>query len=218
MPLFGLINKKPRWGLTWKGWITIIILVTLWMVVSFKNIVPFLSSQNPIDAELLVVEGYIPDYALAGILNEYRSRPYKMIIATGVWYPQGTYLAQFKTAPDVLRYSLIKLGLDSNAIASVPIPRLEFRDRTYQCGLAVKRYLKDNQLRFKSVNIYSVGVHGRRSRYLFQKAFGDQMMVGNIVSLELSYDPDKWWTSSMGFRTVTDEIIAWIYARFLFQP
>lgn len=218
MALLGLVNKKQRWGLSWKGWVLTICFLILMFILTVRNLVPFLASQNPVKSELLVVEGYIPDYALPEIVREFESGRYKLLIATGVWYPQGTYLAQFKTAPDVLRYSLIILGIDSTKIVSVPIPQFEFRDRTYHCGLAVKNYLDQHQLKFNSMNLYSVGVHGRRSRYLFQKAFDEEMTIGNIVSLELSYDPDRWWKTSMGFRTVTDEAIAWIYARFLFSP
>lgn len=218
MSFLGLVNKKPRWGLTWKGWLVVIFVLSSWIYYTFQNIVPFLTAQAPIDAELLVIEGYIPDYALPGIIREYRSKPYKMIITTGVWYPQGTYLAQFKTAPDVLRYSLIKLGIDPENIVSVPLPRNEYRDRTYQCAMSIKKYLAQNRLQFESMNLYSVGVHGRRSRYLFEKALGDQMEIGNIVALEITYNPDRWYKTSTGFRTVTDEMVAWLYARVLFVP
>jgi len=33
-----------------------------------------------------------------------------------------------------------------------------------------------------------------------------------------AYDAKAWWRSSAGVRTVADEMIAWLYARFIFSP
>ena len=63
----------------------------------------------------------------------------------------------------------------------------------------------------------SSGAHSRRTRLLFQKAFGDGVTIGIVASPEREFDPRRWWTSSSGFRTVTSEIIAYLYARFIFR-
>jgi hypothetical protein len=67
-------------------------------------------------------------------------------------------------------------------------------------------------------NLISVGPHARRSRLLFEKAFGREVRVGIIALESQDYDPQHWWRSSMGVRVVTDELIAYSYARLLFHP
>ena len=63
-----------------------------------------------------------------------------------------------------------------------------------------------------------MGPHARRSRLLFEKAFGRDTRVGIIALEDRDYDPAHWWKSSQGVRTVTDELIAYGYARLLFHP
>ena len=43
-------------------------------------------------------------------------------------------------------------------------------------------------------------------------------VVGLIAGKDLSYDPVKWWNSSRRFRTVTNEALAYLYAKLFFHP
>jgi hypothetical protein len=70
----------------------------------------------------------------------------------------------------------------------------------------------------KAINLISVGAHARRSRLLFEKAFGGDTRVGVIAVEDRSYDGSHWWKSSAGVRAVLDEMITYSYARFLFFP
>jgi hypothetical protein len=69
-----------------------------------------------------------------------------------------------------------------------------------------------------SVDIVSIGPHARRSRLLYQKALGDKVKVGVIAIEDKRFDPDHWWQSSVGVRSVMGETIAYLYARFFFWP
>ena len=42
--------------------------------------------------------------------------------------------------------------------------------------------------------------------------------VGVISGPDEEYDQRHWWTTSAGVRTVLDEVIAYLYAKFLFHP
>jgi hypothetical protein len=53
---------------------------------------------------------------------------------------------------------------------------------------------------------------------LFQKALGDNILVGVIAAPNSRYDANEWWTSSAGVRTLIGEALAYLYARFLFYP
>jgi hypothetical protein len=61
-------------------------------------------------------------------------------------------------------------------------------------------------------------VHARRSRLLFQKAFGPGIEVGVIAIRDREYNPRVWWRYSEGVKEVLSEGAAYLYARFLFYP
>jgi uncharacterized SAM-binding protein YcdF (DUF218 family) len=67
-------------------------------------------------------------------------------------------------------------------------------------------------------NLVSVGPHCRRSRLLFEKALGEAIQVGVVPAPPDDYEPEHWWRTSQGFRTVSGEIIAYAYARLFFNP
>ena len=69
-----------------------------------------------------------------------------------------------------------------------------------------------------SINVVTESVHARRTRLLFQEAFGGEVKVGIIAARNPDYDPEHWWSSSDGFREVSGETIAYLYARLFFRP
>jgi hypothetical protein len=52
----------------------------LWVILGLYN---FLAQNDRVDAEILVVEGWLPEYALEEAIKEYKSHPYKKIVTTG---------------------------------------------------------------------------------------------------------------------------------------
>ena len=69
-----------------------------------------------------------------------------------------------------------------------------------------------------SFDIVTQGPHARRSRLLYEKAFGGDVEVGVIATEDPKYDPAHWWRSSEGVREVMSEAIAYGYARLFFHP
>ncbi|HTL15803.1 MAG TPA: YdcF family protein, partial [Patescibacteria group bacterium] len=129
----------------------------------------------------------------------------------------GIHLAQYKTYAQLGAATLIRLGLDSNAVQAVPAPRVP-RDRTYAEAVALKRWLLEHDIKLQKINLVSVGLHSRRSRLLYQKAMGKDVVIG-VTSIALKeYDPRHWWRYSAGVRSVIAESVAYLYARFLFSP
>ena len=70
----------------------------------------------------------------------------------------------------------------------------------------------------KRIDVATVALHARRSRLLYQKAFGSQTEVGIIALDDLTYDPAHWWRYSEGVRETIGESIAYVYARLFFHP
>lgn len=53
---------------------------------------------------------------------------------------------------------------------------------------------------------------------LYEMAIGEKARVGVIALEPESYNPDRWWTSSAGVRTLIGETIAYLYYRIFFHP
>lgn len=91
------------------------------------------------------------------------------------------------------------------------------KDRTYHSALAVNQWLAQHGVSVRFINVATLGPHARRSRLLYEKAFGKDVQVGVIGLQDRKYDPNHWWQSSEGVREVLGEGIAYIYARFFFS-
>ena len=109
------------------------------------------------------------------------------------------------------------LGVREDLIVSVPTPPVR-ADRTYASALALDNWLSQSGLQINSLDVYSLGTHARRTQLLFQDALGDNIAVGVIAASSPEYDADNWWAWSSGVRAVVGELVAYLYARFLFTP
>ena len=174
----------------------------------------FLSPNAPIEAQILVVEGWLPDDALKKAADHIASNHYEFIITTGGPLDHGLFLSEYKTYANLARATLAKLlnRHDITAVASPPVQK----DRTYASALAFKKWLQDSRIRLHMVNVISQEAHGRRSRYLFQKALGSDYSVGIISIADSDYDTERWWASSERFKTVVEETIAYVYTLGMF--
>jgi hypothetical protein len=211
------IKQKTCWCLTIYGWLFILILVVVVMILAIKSIHPFLAMNRPIYGGLLIVEGWVPDYVLQQAINEFQKKPYQLLITTGGPLEQGFHLSEYQTYAGLAAAILKNLGFNENLLISIPSPAVR-KDRTYASALAVKKWLFTSDLLISSITIYTLGTHARRSRLLFEKAFGHQISVGIIAVENLEYDSLKWWKSSSGVRSIINETIAYLYARFFFYP
>lgn len=218
MGRFPIVQKKEKWALTWRGRLLLLTLLFFGLWVYAKTIVPFLSPNKPAGAGLLVVEGFLPDYALEESMNIFHSGGYEHMLVTGKKREKGAHLDQYENDGEYSAASLIRMGFRNENLSVVATDDDVTKDRTYQSALVVRDWIRENRPGTGSVDLVSMGTHSRRSRLLFEKAFDDDTDIGIISLTNRSYDPQKWWQSSHGFREVNKETIAWIYARFFFWP
>jgi hypothetical protein len=217
MALHGLIKRKEFWVPSLRGWIILVVGMTALFVTATSHIHPFLAQNNPIQAEILVVEGWLPDYALRGAVDEFRSNNYRLVITTGGLLEQGHFLSRHRSNAELAAETIKSLGLNEESVVAVPAGRVK-HDRTYESALALKRWLVESRTSLKCLNLYSLGPHARRSQLLFQRALGDNIAVGIIASDIRDYDPEHWWEYSSGVTRVIGEVINYCYARFFFFP
>jgi len=216
MAYWGLLKRRETQVLTWRGWFILLLCLGAAAGLLAISIHPFLAVTQPVHGELLVVEGWMPDNQLEAAVALFQEGGYRLLITTGGPLGRGGHLSAYATDAELTAATLRKLGLPGDKIVAVPTPPSR-RDRTYESALALRDWLSHSDPALRSLDVYSKGAHARRTRLLFQKAFGSDIAVG-IIAAEPDYDADRWWTSSSGVRVVVGESVAYLYARLLFFP
>jgi hypothetical protein len=213
----GFICRRQCLVPTLRGWLILVLACGALTILGARQVARFLTVNDPVPGGVLVVEGWAPDYALAAAMAEFNQNRYDRLFVTGVPLDQGAPLSEYKTYAELGAAILLKLGLSSNVVQAVPAAAVR-QDRTYAMATSLKRWMSEHGMAPTKVNLMSVGPHARRSRLLFEKALGNGVTVGVIAVPSRDFDPAHWWRSSYGVRTVLDEALAYLYARFLFVP
>ncbi len=181
---------------------------------AIANLHSFLAKNAPIDADLLVVEGWLPDYALKAAMKEFEQGSYRRLATIGGAIPCGSYLFQYKTFAELAAASLTAMGLEKEDVLAVP-HNAESASRTYDMAIDLKQWLLSTYPEINSLNLVTLGTHSRRSWILFRKSFEPRIHIGMIAIPPCHYDPLKWWQSSEGTRSILSELIAYVYTRLL---
>jgi len=211
----GLIKRKECWVPTARGWLVVAVLFLACSATVVRSLDSFLSVNHPIAADVLIVEGWLPDYALRDAVEEFKHGGYKYVITSGGADPEIRLWSHYETWADAAAADLGRMGMQTNLI--VPVPSVyHSRDRTYSAAMAVKEWLASRSNEVHAVNVYSLAAHARRTRLLFQKAFGSKVKVGIFAHPESAYNARRWWTTSEGVRDVEGETTAYLYARCIF--
>jgi hypothetical protein len=212
----GLLRRREVILPTWRGWLGLALLLAAGARGFLVWVQPFLAVNAPIGGEALVVEGWIPDYALREALREFRSRGYPVLITTGGPVPEGMASSYHGNYARLAAAALREFGLPADSIVEAPAMGVR-KDRTYAEGVAVAAWMRRQGRVPGSLDLFSFSTHARRSRLLFCLALGPGTRVGVFASRNRDYDPDRWWASSSGFRQVMDEWIAYLYAKSVFR-
>ena len=212
----GLTKRRECRVPTLRGWLAILVAGIALCAGLLHGVYPFLAVSEARRGGVLVAEGWGSEAVLTAVLAEFRREHYDGLFVTGVPIEESSPLAEYKSFAELGAAVLTRLGGDPNAIHAIPAPAVR-QDRTYASAVALKNWLREHGVAPTTVNVMTSGAHSRRTRLLFQKAFGDGVAIGIVASPERDFDPRRWWTSSSGFRTVTDEAIAYLYARFVFR-
>ena len=157
-------------------------------------------------------------HAINIAVAEFQAGHYEKVYATGgPTVGNGGYINDYNTSASVGAQCLVSAGIPASLVQMVP-SHVSGRDRTYSSALALREYFRTNGLALKKFNILTEDVHARRTRLLFQAAFGSEAAVGIIAVPDPDYDPRHWWRYSEGVREILGETIAYLYAKFLFWP
>ncbi|MBW4683059.1 MAG: YdcF family protein [Microcoleus vaginatus WJT46-NPBG5] len=183
-------------------------------MLTINHLHPFLALNSPVKADILVVEGWLPDYAIKTSIDEFKTGGYRKLITTGGPLSKGYYLAEYKTFAEIAAATLIALNFEPDNLIAVPAPAA-IKHRTQASAVALRQWLSTSGLEVKAINLYTFGPHARRSWLIFKQVLAPEICVGVIAAQPLDYDANNWWQSSTGVRSTISESIAYAYARFI---
>ena len=216
--LCGLLTQRPRWGLSMRGWLFLAALIVGTAATIFHTIYPFLAITARVPTELLAVEGWINDYAIRAARDEFNSGGYQRVVATGgPVHGISGYINAYSTAASIGAHRLKREGIPAALVEMAP-SRTSTRDRTFSSAVALRDWFHAHQIPVQAINIVTEDVHARRTRLLFQRAFGPGVTVGVIAVPNPDYNAARWWRYSEGVRDVLGETISYLYAQFFFFP
>ncbi len=201
--------------LTVVGWLMVCFGITILIWIWANTIHDFLAQNKPINTQILVIEGYVPDSVLDTIVRQFKDTP--LIVCAGLPLIKGNMCSNYDNYADYNAAVLKSKGIDSLHILSAPSKATD-KERTYTTALAVKNKLKGKGYMGGNLNIICSGTHGRRSGLLYRKALKPEWNVGVISFTDNLYDHNAWWHTSEGAREVVYEMFAYLYCVLFFHP
>lgn len=211
------IRKRNCWRPTFLGWIVLLLILGLLFRLWMGTVSSYLSEDKPVQAKILVVEGWIEDEALTHAIELYHRDHYAHIIVTGLPITFRKDYLHFKNTAQAAVAQIKKNGFNDTVYEAV-IPSTVYIDRTYNTAVATRKIMEQHPEWGKAFNVYSVGVHARRTYLMFQRAFGDGYTIGILSEKDPTFDPKHWWRTSKGFRNVSNEFMAYVYVWAFFHP
>jgi hypothetical protein len=186
----------------------ILIVLGLSIYVGFSNVASYLALSEPIDAEYLVIEGWVGKKELRQAYRVFEEGNYKLTVVSG-----GPILDDFNSGPpnyaDRARNYLLSIGFPKNKLFAVPAPA-SAQERTFLSAVMVRDWFSGQDIDISSIDVFSESVHSRRSRYLYQLAFGETVDIGVYASDPDGFELNRWWQSSYAARSVISELTGWV--------
>jgi len=168
-------------------------------------------------ARTLVVEGWLDDDDLAGAIPLATSGQYQRVITSGgpiqTWRELQPWPSYAERAADYLR----RHGVRERPVIAVPAPELA-QERSYLSAVVVRDWARAEGLSLAAIDVFSAGVHARRSRLVYRMAFGPAVEVGIVAAPPQRYRLDRWWQTSEGAKAVLGELLGLAWTKCCFWP
>ena len=168
----------------------------------------WLSVTEPVPASVLIVESWFCNRSsFHEAAKEISKEAYNTVLVVGGVRSQGEESPYY---PDLAVEKLTHFGVEPGRLTVLYDPAVR-RHRTYTSAVTARDWLTVNQPELSAVNVFSIGVHARKSRVLFRKAFGENVEVGIIASTETAYPAPWWFVSMTGVRLVSRNVFGLLY-------
>ncbi len=200
-------NLTPKAQVPARKWKGPVLAIALLVIVLLAGVQDFLAVSTPIGHGVLVVEGWIPDSSFADALETFRTGTYTDLVIVGG--------SSHRVEGVRLEERLVSSGTSETDGGThhtpVFLPLTGNRNRTYATALTFRSWADQSHRSIQSVDVFTEGVHARKSWILFRKALGGKYSVGIISGPERSYDPNRWLLSRRGLLVVSRNVAGYCY-------
>ena len=115
------------------------------------------------------------------------------------------------------RLHLILKGIEKDSIVLVQYYKEKYH-HTYRAAIAFRDWLLKSNVTPRFVDVYTVGVHSRKSYIIFKRVLSPNYQVGILSGRPLYYSPKRWFLSKKGFYLVNKNFFGFLYGKlFPFQ-
>lgn len=213
-----LFQRRQVWLPTFWGALLLLALAAalgLWLV---RSAYTLLTPHAPAPAaRTLVVEGWLDAPELRQAVAVVRSGGYELVLTTGGPIEPLIDVGGWKSFALRAAAQLRAEGLTTVPVIALPAPETA-QERSYVSALMVRAWVKQNDPTLAAIDLYSAGVHARRSWLVYRMAFGSSVEVGVLAARPPEYEPQRWWASSAGARAVIGETVGLAWTTCCFWP
>ena len=192
---------QSRGRIACRTWITLLGPSALVLFILFAH--PFLAPNEPVDAPVLVVEGWVPDYVLKEAVSEFELGHYTRVLISGLEEPKSPEGSDAARAAN----HLITLGLDRSNIEVCPAQETGW-NRTGAMARGVRDRRHNLGLKPKEINVIALGPHARQTCLAFRRLIDLEILVGVISVPKDDYISSRWWASAAGIKKMTKDFAA----------
>jgi hypothetical protein len=171
----------------------------------------FLAVSRPVHGQVLVVESWFyPAPTMRDAAEAIRKGNYEHVICVAVDDGASSGRRGASNA-ELAVQRLASMGVDTRRLSALPLMDTK-QDRTYSCAVAVKEWLHENRPGTRTIDVFTVGVHARKSWVLYRKALAPDVAVGIIAGTEQPYPFSCWWLSRRGVYVTLRNTAGYLYA------
>lgn len=207
-----LVRRRTIWWPTLFTW--------AWLLAIFGSLIAwwyfraesFLSLTERYPARILIVEGWIGHEGIHAAKEEYDRGEYQYVITSGGPMNNRWAVEKWNYATESHEL-LLKLGVPADRIIEAPAQNSESH-RTFEAARTVRDVLQSRNLPFTAINVFSFGVHARRSQLVFAKALDRRGKTGVIAWVPAHYRDGVWWHSSERALDLIKETIGYLFELF----
>jgi hypothetical protein len=218
-----LFRRREVWLPTLWGWLLLLAIAVATIVALGLSARSLLALDAPArgpegrGARTLIVEGWLTDTELAQAVVAFKRGRYERVLTSGgpiePWIDVGNWRNFALRSAAYLR---------SHGVTEVPVIAVQApdtkKDRSYLNALMVREWAQREGVALTAVDVYSAGVHARRSRMVYRMALGDGVEVGAMAARPGDYDDERWWASSTGAKTTLNEVVSIAWTQCCFWP
>lgn len=206
---FHLARRRTIWWPTFLGWIALMVAAGVPCVWWWTRAEIFLSLNEQQPPEILVVEGWIGHEGMHAAKAEFERGKYRYIVTSGGPMNNRWSAQRWNYATESYEL-LVRLGVPPERVIAAPAPDVESH-RTFESAVVVRDALKEHGLQPNFVNVFTFGVHARRSRLVFAKVLDPVAKVGVISWIPEGYSDGPWWKSSERSLSLIKETVGYLF-------